>query len=69
MISSKEKMISSKEKMIINFKISWIRLLSIPLSSDTRKASSVNIFRSGWEHFAEYSEVLDIVELSSTGEH
>ena len=34
---------------------------SVSLSSDTWEAGSVDILRSGGEHFAEDSEVLDVI--------
>ena len=42
---------------------------SVFLPSDTRKAGSVNIFRSGREHFAKYSQIFYIIEFACSGKH
>lgn len=44
-------------------------LCSVFLSSDTRETGSVNIFGSGGEHFAEYSQIFYVIQFSCAGEH
>ncbi len=42
---------------------------SVFLPSDTRKAGTVNIFRSGREHFTKYSQIFYIIEFACSGKH
>lgn len=42
---------------------------SISLSSNTRKACTIDVLWSGWEHFTKDSKIFDVIELSSSGEH